>query len=181
MLGCVGFGWASFSIWLFYLWQFLFVLQRKTPLLLSAEFSPPAISDFCAAIMRGLLLHKLGPGVILLMAMVAFCVHNVILATMPVDQTYWAQTFISLVMMPWGMDMLFSSSTIILSNSMPREHQGLAASLFTTVINYSISLGLGFAGTIESRVWPMVGRRCRGTGVRGMWGLGLRDLGLRLR
>lgn len=48
--------------------------------------------------------------------------------------------------------MSFPSGTLIVSNSMPREHQGLAASLVNTVVNYSISLGLGFAGTVESRV-----------------------------
>lgn len=35
---------------------------------------------------------------------------------------------------------------------MPREHQGLAGSLVSTTVNYSISLGLGFAGTVESNV-----------------------------
>ena len=49
-------------------------------------------------------------------------------------------------------DMSFPSSTIILSNALPREHQGIAASLVSTVVNYSISLGLGFAGTVESSI-----------------------------
>jgi hypothetical protein len=48
--------------------------------------------------------------------------------------------------------MSFPSGTVILSNSMPREHQGLAASLVNTVVNYSISIGLGFAGTVGSQV-----------------------------
>jgi hypothetical protein len=50
--------------------------------------------------------------------------------------------------MPWGMDLSFPCGTIILSNAMPREHQGIAASLINTVVNYSISLSLGIAGTI---------------------------------
>jgi len=53
-----------------------------------------------------------------------------------------------LIIMPWGMDMSFPSGTIILSNALPREHQGMAASLVTTTVNYSISLGLGIAGII---------------------------------
>ena len=35
---------------------------------------------------------------------------------------------------------------------MPKEHQGIAASLVATVVNYSISIGLGIAGTVESHV-----------------------------
>jgi hypothetical protein len=50
------------------------------------------------------------------------------------------------------MDMSFPAATIILSNSMPREHQGLAASLVNTMVNYSISIALGIAGTVEVSV-----------------------------
>lgn len=35
---------------------------------------------------------------------------------------------------------------------MRKEHQGIAASLVNTVLNYSISIALGIAGTIESQV-----------------------------
>ncbi|OAQ98268.1 hypothetical protein LLEC1_08092, partial [Akanthomyces lecanii] len=44
------------------------------------------------------------------------------------------------------------AATIVLSRAMPRKHQGLAASLVNTFVNYSISIGLGFAGTVESNV-----------------------------
>jgi MFS family permease len=50
------------------------------------------------------------------------------------------------------MDMSFPAATIILSNHMPREHQGLAASLVNTMVNYSISIALGIAGTVEVSV-----------------------------
>lgn len=61
---------------------------------------------------------------------------------------------------------------------MPRQHQGLAASLVTTFVNYSISIGLGFAGTVESQV------NGQGTnvlqGYRGAFymGVGLAGLGV---
>lgn len=54
--------------------------------------------------------------------------------------------------MPFGMDMSFPASTIVLSNQMPPEHQGLAASLVNTIVNYSISIALGIAGTVEVSV-----------------------------
>ena len=47
------------------------------------------------------------------------------------------------------MDMSFPAATIILSNSVEKKHQGIAASLVNTIVNYSISLGLGFAGTVD--------------------------------
>ena len=50
------------------------------------------------------------------------------------------------------MDMSFPAGTIILSDSMSQEHQGIAASLVNTIVNYSISIGLGIAGTVEVHV-----------------------------
>lgn len=57
-----------------------------------------------------------------------------------------------ILVLPWGMDSSFPAATFILSRAMPRQHQGLAASLVTTFVNYSISIGLGFAGTAEGQV-----------------------------
>lgn len=48
--------------------------------------------------------------------------------------------------------MSWPAATIVLSNGLPYEHQGLAASLVNTVVNYSVSIGLGFAGTVEVQV-----------------------------
>ncbi|CAD6633530.1 EM14S01-3B_G0005400.mRNA.1.CDS.1 [Saccharomyces cerevisiae] len=143
VLGCIAAGWSSFGIWVYYTWQLMEDLRGHTPLLSSAQFTPAAISGFCAAISTGLLLSHNPPSRVMLFAMVAFTVGNVLVATVPVHQTYWAQTFVSIIVMPWGMDMSFPAATIILSNSMSAEHQGLAASLVNTVINYSISIGLG--------------------------------------
>ena len=51
-----------------------------------------------------------------------------------------------------SVDISFPASTLILSNIFPRQHQGIAASLINTTVNYSISIGLGIASTVESRV-----------------------------
>lgn len=49
-------------------------------------------------------------------------------------------------------DMSFPSATIIMSDAVPQKHQGVAASLVNVVVNYSISIGLGFAGTVEAYI-----------------------------
>jgi hypothetical protein len=50
------------------------------------------------------------------------------------------------------MDVSFPVSTLFLSNAVPREHQGISASLVNTVVNYSIAIGLGIAGTVEAEI-----------------------------
>lgn len=74
--------------------------------------------------------------------------------------------------------MSFPSATIILSNSMPRDKQGMAASLVNTILNYSVSIGLGIAGTVESRIDPSGGDLLKG--FRSAWyvGIGLSASGI---
>lgn len=74
--------------------------------------------------------------------------------------------------------MSFPSGTIILSNNMPREHQGLAASLVNTIVNYSISIGLGLAGTVESQVNRGGTDTLRGYRGASYMGIGLAGLGV---
>jgi hypothetical protein len=126
MIAC---GWASFGIWLYYLYQMFLQLRHHSPLSAAAQQVPVVISGLCASLAVGFLLARTKAAYIMVAAMACFLVGQIILATTPITQTYWAQTFVTSVIMPWGMDMSFPCGTIILSNGMPREHQGIAASL----------------------------------------------------
>ncbi|MCJ1481803.1 Low affinity NH4+ transporter [Schaereria dolodes] len=152
VLGCIALGWSSFGIWVFYVWQFLEELRHISPLLAAAQISPAAISGLVAAITTGLALTHLKTAYVMIIAMTAFCVGVILVATMPIRQTYWAQLFVATLVTCWGMDMSFPAATILLSNLVPSRNQGIAASLVITVVNYSISIGLGIAGTVEVHV-----------------------------
>ncbi|KAK8007700.1 hypothetical protein PG989_001690 [Apiospora arundinis] len=152
VLGAVACGWGCFGIWIMYTWQFFEEFRGATPLLATAWFSPVAVSGCAASIFTGMLIHRLGPAVVMTAALVFFTVGITLIATAPIQQTYWAQAFVSMLVTPWGMDMSFPAATLILSNAVARKHQGIAASLINTVVNYSIALGLGFAGTVEYKV-----------------------------
>jgi MFS family permease len=151
-LACISAGWSSFGIFVYYMWNFLEILRHQSILLISAQITPIAISGLCAALTTGFILNTFRPSTVILISMTAFFAGGVVLATMPVGQTYWAQTFIGIIILPWGMDMSFPAATIILSRAMPKRHQGLAASLVNTFVNYSISIGLGVAGTVDAQV-----------------------------
>ena len=58
-----------------------------------------------------------------------------------------------------------------MSNTLPRSKQGLAASLVNTTVNYSISIGLGLAGLIDSRLNRAGTDTLRG--YRSAWYLGI--------
>ncbi|KAJ5832780.1 hypothetical protein N7474_001091 [Penicillium riverlandense] len=152
VLGCVACGWGSFGIWIYYFWRFIEQFRQATHLLASAEFIPAGPMGILACCVTGYLMGRMRPGWIMVLSMTAFTLGSVLAAIAPVQQTYWALTFVCLLVIPWGMDMSFPAATLMLSNAVEKKHQGIAASLVTTVVNYSISLSLGFAGTVEVHV-----------------------------
>jgi len=167
-LGVIAAGWGSFGIWVYYLWRLIENLRGYSPLAATAQNTPVAISGLLAAVVTGFLLSHIKVPYVLLISTLFFLTGQILLATTPVDQTYWAQTFVAIILMPWGMDMSFPSATILLSNSTPAEDQGIASSLVNTTVNYSISLALGIAGTIV--------RQMNGdvlAGYRGAWYFGI--------
>lgn len=181
VLAIVSCGWATFGIWYFYVFQIIQSLRGVSPLLTAAYLSPIVVSGAVAAVATGFLLRKLSPAIVMTAALAAFLIGVVLIATVPPDQTYWAQIFVCLIVMPFGMDMSFPAATIILSDAVKKEHQGIAASLVNTVVNYGISIGLGFAGTVEHNVNP--GGKSKEELLKGFrgalyMGIGLSALGL---
>lgn len=154
VLSAVACGWATFGVWTLYLVQLLQEIRHLTPLLTTVWFIPVVCSGACAAVVTGKLLGPLQvkPPYVMIMALLAFTIGIILTATAPADQIYWGQTFVSMLVMPFGMDMSFPAATLILSNAVPKKHQGVGASLVNTVVNYGIALGVGFAGTVEVHV-----------------------------
>lgn len=152
VLGCIAAGWSSFGVVIFYYFQIFENIEGNSGLLVTAKFAGASLSGACAAVTTGLLLGRVPACIIMFIAMLAFSAGQALLASMPIGQVYWANAFVIMLITPWGMDMSFPSGILILSNAMPQKDQGVAGSLVNTVVNYSISMGLGIAGTVERYV-----------------------------
>lgn len=176
-------GWATFGIWTLYLVQMLQDIRGLSPLLTTAWICPVAIAGAAAAVLTGKMLGSWGvtPPTVMMISMLAFTTGAVLTASVPSNQIYWGQIFVSVLVMPFGMDMSFPAATLTLSNSVAKEHQGIGASLVNTIVNYGIALGVGFAGTVEVNVHGeghSESDRLRGY-RGGLWmGVGLGGLGL---
>lgn len=103
VLGCISTGWSSFGIIIYYFYQFMEAIKGDTPLLAVAKFSAAAPSGAIAAIVTGILLSRVPASFIMFCAMIFFTVGLVLMATVPVSQTYWAQTFVISLVTCWGM------------------------------------------------------------------------------
>ena len=180
VLGAVFCGWAAFGVWTWFLWKFLLGIKRDAPLEAAVRVLPIVPVALIASILTAWMMRKCQPSWTLFWALVAFTFGPLLLAIdSNIDKTvYWSWTFASLVVMPFGMDMSFPAATLIMSNFFPPQQQGIAGSLISTTVNYSISIGLGLASTVEVHVSDH-GRNVL-TGIRGGWwmGVGLGSLGV---
>ncbi|KEF56434.1 uncharacterized protein A1O9_08015 [Exophiala aquamarina CBS 119918] len=179
VLGAVACGWASFGIWTWFLWKYLLGIKNDTPLHAALHVLPIVPVALVASVLTAWMMRKCRPAWTLFWALIAFTLGPLLLAIdSNIDRTsYWTWTFISLLVMPFGMDMSFPAATLIMSNFFPPHMQGVAGSLISTTVNYSISLGLGLAATVEVQV---ANQRDNGmSGIRGGWfmGVGLGALG----
>ena len=148
-LACVFAGWSSHGIWVYYLYIFLEHLRGHSALLTSAETSPVAITGLFFAFLTVWLLRKMAVSWVMFIAMAFFTLGGILMALAPLAQPYWGNVFFAVALMPGAMNLSFPAATIMLSEALPRDKQGIAASLVATVVNYSISCGLGFAGSIH--------------------------------
>jgi hypothetical protein len=110
-----------------------------------AQTVPVAPIGLACAMAVAFVLRRIRVAWVMFAAMTAFLVGTLFLATAPVDQTYWINTFLA---MNWS----YPAGSVLMSNAVPRESQGVAASLISTMVNYSISLGLGMSASVERYV-----------------------------
>ncbi|ODN80390.1 hypothetical protein L202_02641 [Cryptococcus amylolentus CBS 6039] len=150
---CLWLGWMSLGTFLLYSSFFIYDIRGYTqPLVLVAQMFPLVPAGVMAALLVPHLIHRLPGHIIFLLAMCAFTIGNLLAATAPAHSTYWGNTFVSMLVVVWGPDLSFSTGQLIVSGSVDKEFQGIAAGIVSMITNYSMSIGLGLAGTVETYV-----------------------------
>ncbi|WVR04537.1 hypothetical protein IAU60_001544 [Kwoniella sp. DSM 27419] len=148
-------GWTSFGTFLFYTMRFIHDIRgQHNVLVIAAQLAPLAPGGIIAALLVPVLIHRIPGHVIFLLAMIAFFIGVLFAAVNPADQIYWGLTFWSVLLVVFGPDLSFSTGQLIVSNSVAHEFQGIAAGIVSMITNYSLSIGLGMAGTVERYISP---------------------------
>lgn len=146
-----GLAWSSFGITVYHSINMLLELRGDSLLNTAAQQIPVLPLGLAASLLNTFLMARGFKGAeILTLATVWFVIDSILLATVPLHQLYWKQLFWFFAVAPFAMDLSFPAATLLLSQSVPPERQGIAASLIGTVVYYSQALGLGIAGTVEA-------------------------------
>lgn len=170
VLACTAAGWSTFGIWvgpyrlhseystkliiikLFYVIRTCLNVGGQTPIQLAAWLSPILITGIGTALVVGKIITKVPASSIMLFAMICYFGTSLLMALRPLDSIYWTYFFFGTIIATFAMDSSLPAATIIFSNAVPRQYQGMGSSVIMTIVVYSISLGLGFAGTIELQI-----------------------------
>lgn len=152
VLLCVCLGWGSFGIWQYYYWNTVLILRGYSPIEAGLTYIPFLVLGVIASLSISVIITRVRPSIIIAFSMIAFMCGSIMLSIMPVKQSYFQIAMGQMFILTWGMDWSFPASSLILSDFLPVYHQGMAGSLVNTVVNYSVSLFLGIATTIETQV-----------------------------
>ncbi|RFU28827.1 hypothetical protein B7463_g7511, partial [Scytalidium lignicola] len=146
------FSFMSFGILLWYMIAWQQILRHWSVLLFGIGWIPFSLFGAIGACLAGWLIPRLAAQWILAIGLGTVIVSHILIATMPDQQTYWAQVFPATIIMAFCPDFVYTAAQIIASNAVRRSQQGTAASLIGLLLLYGNSLGLGFAGTVEVQI-----------------------------
>ncbi|GJE91688.1 MFS general substrate transporter [Phanerochaete sordida] len=147
VLSLMGFG---IFLWYTLIWQY--DIRKYTPTAVGATLVPFILVSSVMAFVSAQLVRRIRIEFIMALGIGSLLVANVIVATMPTHEVYWAQVMPANIIAGAGPDLLITAAQIIASNSVRRSEQGVAGSLIGVLQFYGLSTGLGFAGTVESQV-----------------------------
>ncbi|CAF9935386.1 hypothetical protein IMSHALPRED_010210 [Imshaugia aleurites] len=174
------FSFMSYATFIWYLVAWQQEIRHWSALSTAIGLSPIAICAAAAAFIAAWLIPRLAAQWILAIGALAVLVAQLILATMPAQQTYWPSVFPATVVQSFCPDFIFTAAAIIASNSVKRHEQGIAGSLIGTLQLYATSIGLGFAGVLEVHLGGAGGESEIVRGYRGAlyFGIGLATVAL---
>ncbi|KAJ5371570.1 Major facilitator superfamily domain general substrate transporter [Penicillium concentricum] len=147
-------------IWYQVLW--LQKVWHWSPLQFAVGWTPFVICATGAACLAAWMIPRMAAQWILAIGTVTILISNVLMATVPIHQSYWPQIFPSVILFSFCPDFVYTAGQIIASNSVRRNQQGIAGSVIGTLNLYGNSLGLGFASTIEVQIARRSGSQIMG-------------------
>ncbi|MCJ1402930.1 hypothetical protein MMC11_006151 [Xylographa trunciseda] len=148
----MSFGWMSFGIFIYYTTIFILTIHKDLPLTAVAQMVPLVIGGLVATASVGIFIPKVPAQYIFGVSMFSFFIGNLLMSFASYSEVYWAFIFPACLLVVGGPDLSFASSGILISNTVLPEEQGVAGSFISTVVQYSIAIGLGVAATVEAHV-----------------------------
>lgn len=146
------FSFMSYGTFIWYMVKWQQSIRHWSTLSSAIGLAPLAVGSAFAAFIAAWLVPRLAVQWILVLGALAVIISEILLATMPDQQSYWAQVFPATILQSFCPDFIFTAAQIVACNNVRRHEQGIAGSLLGTLQLYATSTGLGFAGLVDRQM-----------------------------
>lgn len=174
------FSFMSYGNFIWYLIAWQQEIRHWSVLSTAWGLTPLAIFSAAGAFLAAWLVPRLAVQYILVIGAMAVLIAEVLVATMPEQQLYWTQMFPATIIQSFCPDFIYTAAQIVACNSVSRKDQGVAGSLIGTLQLYATSIGLGFAGIVETHVATHAAAQGPADGYRAALYLGMGFAGVAL-
>ncbi|KAG7195947.1 uncharacterized protein KQ657_002333 [Scheffersomyces spartinae] len=147
------FGWGSFGVWQYIYWRLVIHLRGYNPVLAALGYGPFIFFGIIAALSTSVIFKYVKPSLLISIAATCFMVGCIMLAVTPVHQSYFQMTMGVQFVLAWAMDISFPAASILISDFLPLEHQGMGGSLINTSVNYSNAFFLALSLSVEKLIF----------------------------
>ena len=144
------FSFMSYGTFIWYMIAWQQKIRHWSVVSTALGLTPLAIFSAAGAFIAAWLVPRLAVQWILVIGALAVLVAEILVATMPEQQRYWIQMLPATVIQSFCPDFIYTAAQIVACNSVGRKEQGIAGSLIGTLQLYATSVGLGFAGIVET-------------------------------
>lgn len=129
-----------------------------SPLQVAFWFLPMIVGGLVFPIVIAFFLHVVSGTVLLTISAIGWIGSGLLFAIMPVEASYWAFAFPSMICGTLGVDLTFNITSIFITTNLPSKRQGLAGALIDSVLHLGITVQLGFADVAQTQT-SHLGRR----------------------
>ena len=126
-------------------------VQKLSPLEAALRFLPGPICGIFVNTLMGLLVHRVRADWIVIGTTTLACISPILFAVEQPNWTYWAASFLAILLNGFGSDGLFTISNLLITSMFPAKTQGLAGGVFNTISQIGISVALALVTLIANQ------------------------------
>ncbi|KAI3323803.1 major facilitator superfamily domain-containing protein [Xylariaceae sp. AK1471] len=144
--------WASLNGIEYFTTLYFQQVQRVSALDSSLRFLPHVFIGVVTNLLAGYLVSRVHVRKLAVISAVITAVAPALMATAPIDSNYWFAPFWALVLSPVNPDVLFTVSSLVISDTFPADVQSLAGGVFNEIAQFGNSVGLAVAAAVAMAV-----------------------------
>lgn len=148
-------GWMAFNgICVYYCALYFQKVHDNSPIMTTAYLSPFPIAGATVNVIAAFVLHLISGRVLLIIGMLGYLGCALLWAFIPLNITYWAMAFPSMILGVLGADLGYNVGNMHTLNTVPPNLQSSAGGIFNTNMQISITIGLAASSAIVSSKVP---------------------------